>query len=69
MTNRYTGTCHACHNTVEAAQGILERIGRSWRVWCQDCFNASDHSGAEDRCCGDRAYEDACARATGCAGY
>ena len=65
MTNRYSGECHACQKHVEAGAGIVEKIGRKWQVWCADCYNASDKSGDEDRCCGDRAYEDACAAACG----
>ena len=49
--------------------GFVEKQGYGrrarWAVWCLACFNRSDSSGAEDRACGDRAYEDACARAVG----
>jgi hypothetical protein len=68
MVNKYSGPCHACGKQVEAGKGIVERVRVSGRrsryiLWCEDCYNASDHSGQEDRCCGDRAYEDCCARA------
>ena len=66
MTNKYSGTCHDCGKGVRPGDGILERIGRRWVVWCEDCFNRSDKSGYEDRCCGERAYEDQCAEITGC---
>lgn len=65
MNNRYPGTCHACGAEVRAQAGTLERRGRRWVVWCQPCYNRSDNSSAEDRQCGNRAYEDACARACG----
>ena len=65
-TNRYTGTCKACLTKVPAGTGICERTGyRKWIVWCMSCFNASDNSGEEDRCCGNRAYEDRCAEMVG----
>ena len=64
-SNKYPGVCNACNKPVAAHAGILERSGRRWLVWCPDCYNASDNSGEEDRCCGDRAYEDACAAACG----
>jgi len=63
MTNKYKGTCHACASIVPAHKGILERIGRKWIVWCESCYNDSDNSSYEDRECGNRAYEDQCARA------
>ena len=50
---------------VPALSGVLEHTGRKYIVWCQSCFDKSDHSGEEDRCCGDRAYEDSCAAACG----
>lgn len=69
IANRYAGTCHACGKSVPAGEGRIERTGYGrrgkWLVWCLGCFNASDNSGPEDRCCGNRAYEDACARACG----
>ncbi len=61
MANRYKGTCNACGNTVAANEGTVERVGRKWIVWCGPCFDKSDNSSYEDRCCGDRAYEDQCA--------
>ena len=67
-SNRYHGRCHACGKAVPARAGILENVGGMrprWVVWCLACFNASDNSGPEDRCCGDRAYEDRCAAACG----
>jgi hypothetical protein len=54
---------------VAAGQGYIEFIGYSrrgkYQLWCRDCFDRSDNSGVEDRCCGDRAYEDTCAAACG----
>ena len=70
--NRYPGTCLACGKTVPAGAGTLERKSgrrRGWQVRCQTCATQADHSSAEDACCGDRAYEDACARACGMEGY
>lgn len=70
IKNRYAGTCHACGKTVESGAGCIEKSGygrrAKWLVWCLACFDKSDNSGVEDRCCGNRAYEDACARACGC---
>jgi hypothetical protein len=71
--NKYPGVCHACKKPVKAMEGLIEfthryRHGRrqnSYQLWCMPCFNRSDNSGPEDRCCGDRAYEDACARVCG----
>jgi hypothetical protein len=71
MSNRYTGKCHCCGKTVASGTGKIERKNnfyarkQSWLVWCMGCFNASDNSGEEDRCCGNRAYEDRCAEAVG----
>ena len=69
MSNRYTGICHSCGCKVSPGTGKLERkagYGRQpWLVWCMDCFNASDNSGEEDRCCGNRAYEDRCSEMVG----
>lgn len=64
MINRYQGTCHACRARVPVGEGEVERIGRRWKLWCQRCYDASDNSSFEDRACGNRAYEDACERAT-----
>lgn len=64
--NRNPGTCHVCKKPVGMYQGVVEppALGRGrWLVWCMACYNTSDNSGSEDRCCGDRAYEDQCARA------
>ena len=69
MTNRYPGNCHSCGKRVSTAAGILERIGRKYVVWCMACYNRSDNSGEEDRCCGNRAYEDQCAQACGLDNY
>ncbi len=66
MTNRYAGRCHDYGKTVESGSGMLERIGRRWVVWGRGCYNRSDNSGEEDRCCGNRAYEDKCSEMTGC---
>jgi len=65
MTNRYPGKCHSCGKHVERGKGVLERVGRNWLVWCMDCYDNSDNSSHEDRACGNRAYEDQCARACG----
>ncbi len=65
MTNKYAGKCGDCGARVSARAGELERIGRGWVVRCQACFDKSDHSSAEDRECGDRAYEDRCAAQVG----
>lgn len=65
MTNRYPGPCHACGKHVPRGEGEVEKIGRKWRLWCQPCYDASDNSGPDDRACGNRAYEDACARQVG----
>ena len=67
QANRYAGVCNACKKPVPALKGFVEKQGygrRSrWAVWCLECFNRSDKSSGEDSCCGDRAYEDACAAA------
>lgn len=70
--NRYPGICHCCGKPVPAGTGKLEFTGGYYRgrrqkyiLWCMPCFNASDNSGPEDRCCGNRAYEDRCAQACG----
>ena len=72
MTNRYAGTCHDCGRAIAACEGELEYIGHSrrgrgsrYQLWCMGCYDKSDNSGYEDRCCGDRAYEDQCAAACG----
>lgn len=72
QANRYAGQCCTCHKPVPALTGHVERQGYGrrgrWAVWCIPCFNRSDKCGAEDRECGDRAYEDACAAACGMGG-
>jgi hypothetical protein len=67
MTNKYHGNCNACGEPVKPGTGILETLGRrrGYKLWCMDCYNRSDNSGPEDRCCGDRAYEDMCAERCG----
>lgn len=70
MSNKYSGQCHACGKAVPAFAGILEhragyRRRDRWQLWCMDCYNRSDNSGPEDRCCGNRAYEDRCAEMCG----
>lgn len=65
MENRYKGICHACGEQVKAGEGKLERVGRTWVVWCAACYDRSDNSSYEDRECGDRAYEDRCAEGAG----
>ena len=62
MTNKYAGKCWACGHPVATREGILERSGSKWLVWCQACYDRSDNSSYEDRACGNRAYEDQCAR-------
>ena len=69
MTNKYSGKCGACSRPVRAGEGVLERSGSKWLVWCQDCYDRSDNSSFEDRCCGNRAYEDQCARDCGFDNY
>ena len=74
MQNRYAGYCLACRTWVEAGEGHFvyhepERRPNRRRsygaLWCAKCFDEADHASAEDRCCGDAAYEDACAQACG----
>ena len=66
MTNKYKGTCNHCGQHVPAHKGTLEKVNRKWVVYCDQCnFDRMDHSSEEDRCCGDMAYEDACARQCG----
>ncbi len=71
IPNRWSGVCTDCGAIVEPGAGKIERNpaprGRKDRYWlrCHPCFNKSDHSSLEDRACGDRAYEDACAQACG----
>ena len=69
-TNRYNGNCDGCGRPVLAGAGVLVmKTGRHRRpfydVLCTACHDKNDHSSAEDRCCGDAAYEDACAQACG----
>ena len=69
MTNRYQGKCNDCKCTVESGSGILEAVPQYRRknkyiVWCIDSYDKSHNSSYEDRCCGDRAYEDNCYNAT-----
>jgi hypothetical protein len=57
--------------------GKFRNLGAATPVWCDACFaiedpmtfagkmRRKDNSSAEDACCGDLAYEDACARACG----
>ena len=73
MTNKYPGLCHNCGKQVKAGEGTFDypraEYGRARRrpgqVTCPECFNKADNSGPEDRCCGNAAFEDACARACG----
>ena len=65
MVNRYDGYCNDCGKSVRAGEGHIERSGKKWIIWCNDCFDGSDNSSDEDRCCGNRAYEDRCAAAVG----
>ena len=59
--NKYASRCNDCGQCVGKGEGVLERRGRKWIVWCLNCYDRSDHSSYEDRACGDRAYEDLCA--------
>lgn len=63
----------ACGCAVSPGTGKVERSGygrhTKWLVWCLDCYNRSDNSGDEDRCCGNRAYEDRCAEQCGFDNY
>lgn len=70
--NRYPGKCEACGADLKAGSGKLEYVGTgghrrksAYKLWCLACFDKSDCSGDEDRCCGNRAYEDRCAEACG----
>jgi len=63
--NKYSGNCEGCQRRVKAGAGVIERSTGRWLVWHEGCFAGSDNSGYEDRACGDRAYEDQCARAVG----
>ena len=65
MDNKYESTCHACGKIVKPGKGKIEGYKRNWKVWCMECYNASDNSSEEDRCCGNRAYEDLCAQRCG----
>lgn len=72
-TNRFKGTCVGCNCNVTPGAGILEyrsvysrgRMVDRIQVFCTPCFDKSDNSSAEDRQCGNRAYEDKCAEACG----
>jgi hypothetical protein len=70
------GACWNC----KAENGFFRNMGAATPVWCDQCFAAElrktqlvgnvrfsrrDNSSAEDACCGDMAYEDACAAACG----
>jgi len=66
MTNKYSGSCHSCGALVTPGEGHIERLGRGkWLLWCGPCYDRSDSSSYEDRVCGNRAYEDECARRCG----
>jgi hypothetical protein len=75
---KYRGQCAHCQGLIRRGSPIVSfGFKQSVHAACAmaydvsnisrqaAAFNASDHSSAEDRCCGDRAYEDACARACG----
>ena len=76
MKNKYPGLCHNCGTQVQAGAGHYvngrARYGHNrarkafGAVWCSQCFDRADNSSVEDRCCGNTAYEDACAAACGC---
>jgi hypothetical protein len=68
--NKFSGICECCGVSVAPEQGKLEYVGRyhagqrrksPYKLWCVSCYNRSDNSSEEDRCCGDRAYENQCA--------
>lgn len=74
QSNRYAGNCESCGVNVPAQAGQLEYVGKwhngtrrksPYKLWCSACYDKSDNSGVEDRCCGDRAYEDHCAEQCG----
>ena len=64
MTNKYSGRCVMCGDTVGVHEGIAQRRGHKWVVYHADCFDRNDHSSYEDRECGDAAYEQRCFEAT-----
>jgi hypothetical protein len=72
IPNRYPDKCKDCGKAVARGAGFASRGPGRWDKWtvrCASCQTKAeankDHSGIEDRCCGDAAYEDACARACG----
>jgi hypothetical protein len=73
MTSRFRSRCAGCAGTIGRGTAIVYNSDqrRAYHVGCtttegaQVAFDRRDHSSAEDRCCGDAAYEDACARACG----
>ncbi len=66
MINKYRGECKQCGGDVPVRAGNIEKTGNKWVLWCASCyFDHLDHSSQEDRCCGDMAYEDECARQCG----
>ena len=65
MTTKYKTKCIACGAVVNPGSGHLEKVSGKWQITCEPCFDRRDHSGYEDRCCGDMAYEDTCAERCG----
>jgi hypothetical protein len=67
--NRYKGTCVICGGFVGSRRGYLEKRNGKYIVYCSTCYfhadDKKDHSGQEDRECGDMAYEDRCAQQCG----
>ena len=63
--------CVACDGTGQlSVQDYARKLGAEEAARCVRDFGTQvsppqDNSGVEDRCCGDLAYEDACARACG----
>jgi hypothetical protein len=37
MTNRYSGQCVQCHETVPAGLGTVTKRNRAWRIDCNAC--------------------------------
>jgi hypothetical protein len=66
MIARYPGTCCECHKPIARGTTIVfYGRGQAAHAECGTMPVQRDNSSAEDACCGDAAYEDACARACG----
>lgn len=70
--NKYPGKCAECGTFVPKYAGTVEKHGERhsrFVLYCRACFQVrydrADNSSFEDRCCGNSAYEDACARKCG----